>query len=142
MFKVQYGQVTHLSTDHHLRQLCRRTLIEIYRNKIGMFTYRLLYNTLRHWYKYKGPEQYVVPSFVSRIKRHISSFGTRAIATRAVNGESDGNHISPETDLKRRLTPFQYHITQEKGTERPFSGAYTELYDAGTYLCVVCKKKL
>jgi len=114
----------------------------MYRNKIGMFTCRLLYNTLRHWYKYKGPEQYLVPSFVSCTERHKSSFGTRAIATRAVYGESDGNHNSPETELKRRLTPLQYHITQEKGTERPFSGEYTELYDAGTYLCVVCKKKL
>jgi elongation factor P--beta-lysine ligase len=98
-----------------------------------MFTTRLLYNILRHWYKYKVPEQCVVPSFVSCTERHISSFGTCAITMRAVSGDSDGNHNSPETDLKRRLTLQQYHITQEKGTERPFSGEYTELYDAGTF---------
>ena len=105
-----------------------------------MFTCRLLYNTLRHWYKYKGPERYIVPSFVSCTEHNMWSFGTCATTTRAVYGESDGNHTSPETDLKRQLTPLQYHITQEKGTESPFSGEYTELYEAGTYLCVVCKK--
>ena len=106
-----------------------------------MFTCRLLYNIL-HWYKYKNPEQYVVPSFGSCPERNISSFGSCFITTRTVYGDSDGNHNSPETDLKKRLTPLQYHITQEKGTESPFSGEYTELYDAGIYLCVVCKKKL
>ncbi|KAJ8687985.1 hypothetical protein QAD02_023780 [Eretmocerus hayati] len=45
-------------------------------------------------------------------------------------------------ELKKRLTPFQWHVTQEKGTERPFTGAYNKHYEAGTYTCLVCEQKL
>jgi peptide-methionine (R)-S-oxide reductase len=37
-----------------------------------------------------------------------------------------------------RLTPLQYNVTQEHGTERPFSGEYVHTKDAGVYTCVVC----
>ncbi|GFG40655.1 hypothetical protein Cfor_06692 [Coptotermes formosanus] len=89
-----------------------------------------------------GPEQFAVPSFISCTERNKLSFGTCTIFRRTVDGESGGNHNCPEIDVKKRLTPLQYHVTQEKGTESPFSGEYTELYEAGSYMCVVCKKKL
>ena len=41
-------------------------------------------------------------------------------------------------DLQARLSPLQYHVTQEKGTERPFSGEYEAHWQRGTYYCVVC----
>ncbi|KAM9705255.1 methionine-R-sulfoxide reductase B3 isoform 2-T2 [Menidia menidia] len=43
-----------------------------------------------------------------------------------------------QEDLKKRLTPMQYHVTQEKGTERAFTGDYTDNKDEGTYKCIVC----
>ncbi|XP_033116384.1 peptide methionine sulfoxide reductase MsrB-like isoform X1 [Anneissia japonica] len=49
--------------------------------------------------------------------------------------------ISKE-ELKERLTPQQYHVTQEQGTERAFSGKYYNLKDDGTYTCVVCGSEL
>ncbi|XP_018566792.1 methionine-R-sulfoxide reductase B1 isoform X2 [Anoplophora glabripennis] len=47
-----------------------------------------------------------------------------------------------KAELKNRLTPIQYHVTQEKGTERPFSGCYNKTYDEGTYVCIVCEQSL
>ncbi|XP_072026947.1 peptide methionine sulfoxide reductase MsrB-like isoform X3 [Amphiura filiformis] len=41
-------------------------------------------------------------------------------------------------ELKNRLTPLQYHITQERGTERAFTGELYKIADDGAYHCVVC----
>ena len=41
-------------------------------------------------------------------------------------------------DLKDRLTPEQFRITQEKGTEPAFTGKYWNCHDDGVYRCVVC----
>jgi peptide-methionine (R)-S-oxide reductase len=45
---------------------------------------------------------------------------------------------SPEDELKRRLTPEQYHVTREKGTERAFTGKFWNHKGAGFYKCVCC----
>lgn len=45
-------------------------------------------------------------------------------------------------DLKARLTPEQYHITQEKGTERAFTGRYYHHDEHGVYSCVCCGQEL
>ena len=43
-----------------------------------------------------------------------------------------------KTELKRKLTPLQYAVTQDAETEPPFTGAYWDNHDAGAYRCVVC----
>ncbi|XP_066261524.1 methionine-R-sulfoxide reductase B1 isoform X1 [Euwallacea similis] len=45
-------------------------------------------------------------------------------------------------ELRKRLTPLQFHVTQEKGTERPFSGCYNKVYEEGIYACLVCEQPL
>ena len=49
--------------------------------------------------------------------------------------------ISKE-ELKRKLTPEQYNICINKGTERPFSGEYYDYKEPGIYKCVCCENNL
>ncbi|XP_052889424.1 methionine-R-sulfoxide reductase B1 isoform X2 [Anopheles moucheti] len=65
------------------------------------------------------------------------------------NSSSDKTdpHQTPLTmekkeELVAKLTPLQYHVTQEAGTERPFTGKYNKFYEKGTYICVVCSQEL
>ncbi|XP_047404212.1 methionine-R-sulfoxide reductase B3 isoform X1 [Sciurus carolinensis] len=46
--------------------------------------------------------------------------------------------VFSQQELRKRLTPLQYHVTQEKGTESAFEGEYTHHKDPGIYKCVVC----
>jgi peptide-methionine (R)-S-oxide reductase len=45
-------------------------------------------------------------------------------------------------DLRNRLTDLQYEVTQNKGTERPFTGRYVDHKADGTYRCVCCNTPL
>lgn len=47
-----------------------------------------------------------------------------------------------DEELRKRLTPEQYHVTREKGTERAFTGAYHDCHDNGVYRCVCCGAEL
>ncbi len=44
--------------------------------------------------------------------------------------------------LKDRLTALQFHVTQEQGTERAFSGEYWDHHEDGSYHCIVCNEAL
>lgn len=43
-----------------------------------------------------------------------------------------------DTEWQQKLTPEQYHVLREKGTERPFTGALVNNHDDGMYHCAAC----
>jgi peptide-methionine (R)-S-oxide reductase len=43
-----------------------------------------------------------------------------------------------DREWAEQLTPEQYRITRKHGTERPFTGAYVDHHEDGTYTCVCC----
>ena len=47
-----------------------------------------------------------------------------------------------DQDWQARLTPEQYHVCREKGTEPPFTGKYHDAKDKGVYTCVCCGNEL
>ena len=48
----------------------------------------------------------------------------------------------PATYWKDKLTPDQYRVVREKGTETPWTGVYLDNHDEGTYKCVACGQEL
>ena len=49
---------------------------------------------------------------------------------------------SPDDGLRDRLSDEEFEVTQNKGTERPFTGKYVDNKDDGTYRCVCCDAEL
>lgn len=50
--------------------------------------------------------------------------------------------IPSDAELRERLTPQQYAVTQQAGTEQAFTGVYWDNHEAGTYRCIVCDEPL
>lgn len=50
--------------------------------------------------------------------------------------------VKSDAEWRAQLTPEQYHVTREAGTERAFTGKYHDAKAAGVYHCVCCGEPL
>jgi len=75
------------------------------------------------------------------------SDGSRSVSTPTpikVYSAEKGGYIMSETvaktkeEWKKQLTPEQYHVLREKGTEQAFSGIYANVHEHGIYGCAAC----
>jgi peptide-methionine (R)-S-oxide reductase len=56
----------------------------------------------------------------------------------ALPSQKDGSQDKPDSEWKTILTPKQYLILRQKGTDRPHVGEYDDFYKPGKYLCAGC----
>ncbi|HUG52668.1 MAG TPA: peptide-methionine (R)-S-oxide reductase MsrB [Vicinamibacteria bacterium] len=64
-----------------------------------------------------------------------------SMAGNAVKSEADWKTI-PDSEWKTRLTPIEYKVLRQKGTERAFTGELWNNHAAGTYVCAGCGQEL
>lgn len=50
--------------------------------------------------------------------------------------------VKTDAEWKKELTPEQYNVLRQKGTERPHTGEYDEHFEKGTYVCAACGNAL
>ena len=63
--------------------------------------------------------------------------------TKSPDDEFKGEKIvKTEDEWRKQLTAEQFYVLREKGTERPYTGAYTDNHEAGVYHCAACGLKL
>ncbi|XVF88070.1 hypothetical protein PTKIN_Ptkin19aG0019700 [Pterospermum kingtungense] len=80
-----------------------------------------------------------------KVLSSVRSMGSSASSQRPgkvqVAGAADYASLSDE-EWKKKLTPEQFYITRQKGTERAFTGEYWNTKTPGTYHCICCDTPL
>ena len=87
----------------------------------------------------KNPEQYEQYEKASGRQAYIE----RTWKTAPINVDQDSSYKKPsKEELKKKLTPLQYKVTQENGTEKSFDNKYWDNYKPGIYVDVVSGEPL
>ena len=77
---------------------------------------------------------------------HLDPAQSAPATVESAEADDETDTESDETDMNdqnyNKLTDFEKYVILEKGTERPYIGKYTDLEDAGTYLCRQCNAQL
>ena len=71
-----------------------------------------------------------------------TSYQTQSDSTKKQGKQMDNKVVKSDEEWKKELTPEQYKILREKGTERAFTGKYWNNFELGTYVCAACGTEL
>jgi methionine-R-sulfoxide reductase len=71
-----------------------------------------------------------------------ASTETAATATQEPSMPTRTFTVPPDEELKKKLTPLQWKVVREEGTERPFQNEYWDNHQEGLYVCIVSGKPL
>ena len=74
------------------------------------------------------------------MKRLAALIGS-VVRMKPVTGEA-AKVAKSEREWREQLTPQEYHVLREAGTERPFTGEYTDTRTVGVYRCRACDAEL
>jgi len=72
----------------------------------------------------------------------INLFLTLNACSQNTQNMKDSTNLDTKHDWKTELTPIQYKVTRENGTEYAFTGEYWNHFEEGTYTCVCCGAEL
>ena len=73
---------------------------------------------------------------------HERATNDKAAGKRAKGKYMGDKIVKTEAEWRQQLTPEQYRVLREKGTERAFTGEYTDNHAHGVYLCAACDLEL
>lgn len=89
-------------------------------------------------YLHVGEGEYEMQEAV--IQTLLAEDSPKAIAPN--NHDSKAKIVKSDDEWRKILTPDQFYVLREKGTEPPFSGEYPDNHEAGDYYCAACHLKL
>ncbi|HEY0427850.1 MAG TPA: peptide-methionine (R)-S-oxide reductase MsrB [Pyrinomonadaceae bacterium] len=90
-------------------------------------------------YRHIGEGAYDIQEKVIKTLLAESEIKTASLNDDRYNGEKI---VKTEEEWRKQLTPQQFYVLREKGTERAFTGEYTDNHEHGIYYCAACGLKL
>ena len=96
-------------------------------------------------FKDKSKSKVIISSEeINKLKKidHLINILSDRLKDQGMSIKNQNKNNLSEQEWKEKLTPEEYHILREKGTERPFTGEYDKFYEDGTYKCAGCGTEL
>jgi peptide-methionine (R)-S-oxide reductase len=78
----------------------------------------------------------------NQIKDSTAAKKEKSLVNNKKGENMDDPIVKSEEEWKKELTPEQYRVLREKGTERAFTGKFDEFFKPGTYYCAACGNPL